>query len=117
MATLFSQTKTVNSVNSFNKYQEYYDRKAKVAPLKLHDYCKLLSPKFSTEYEKISNSECKWTGLFGIEKILSRSNYLIGKKIQITRKSFIELESNPLNLNLKFKICKISMKNCLQQTL
>ena len=76
MATLFSQTKE-NLVNSFNKYREYYDRKAKAAPLKLHDYCMLLSPKLSTEHEKISNLECKWTALFRIEKVLTRSNYLI----------------------------------------
>ena len=76
MATLFSQTKE-NLVNSFNKYREYYDRKAKAAPLKLHDYCMLLSPKLSKEHEKISNLECKWTALFRIEKVLTRSNYLI----------------------------------------
>ena len=76
MATLFSQTKE-NLVNSLNKYREYYDRKAKAAPLKLHYYCMLLSPKFSTEHEKMSNLECKWTALFRIEKVLTRSNYLI----------------------------------------
>ena len=68
MATLFSQTKE-NLVNSFNKYRENYDRKAKAAPLKLHDYCMLLSPKLSKEHEKISNLECKWTALFRIEKV------------------------------------------------
>ena len=77
-ATLFSQTKE-NLVNSFNKYREYYDRKAKTAPLKLYDYGMLLNPKLSTEYEKISNLECKWTGLFRNEKVLTRSNYLIRK--------------------------------------
>ena len=39
----------------------------------------LLSLKLSTEHEKISNLECKWTGLFRIEKVLTRRNYLIGK--------------------------------------
>ena len=78
MATLFSQTKE-NIVNSFNKYREYYERKAKAAPLKLNDYCLLLSSKLSTEHEKISNLECKWTGFFSIEKVLTRSSYLIRK--------------------------------------
>ena len=32
-----------------------------------------------TEHEKISNLECKWTGLFRIEKLFTRSNYLIRK--------------------------------------
>ena len=39
----------------------------------------LLSPKFSTEHEKICNLECKWTGLIRIEKVFTRSNYLIKK--------------------------------------
>ena len=43
MAKLFSQTRE-NLDNSFNKYRQYYDRKAKAAPLKLRDYCMLLNP-------------------------------------------------------------------------
>ena len=78
MATLFSQTKE-SLIKSFNKYRDYYDKKATAAPLKLHEYCVLLHPKLSNEYEKISNLQCKWSGLYRIKKVLTRSNYLIRK--------------------------------------
>ena len=76
--TLFGQTKE-SLVKSFNKYKEYYDRKAAAVPLKLNDYCVMLSPKLSNEHEKISNLQCKWNGLYRIEKVLSRSNYVVRK--------------------------------------
>ena len=76
--TLFGQTKEL-LVKSFNNYKEYYDRKAAAVPLKLNDYCVILSPKLSNEHEKISNLQCKWNGLYRIEKIFSRSNYVVRK--------------------------------------
>ena len=78
MTTLFGHTKEL-IVKSFNKYKEYYDRQAAAAPLKLHEYCVMLSPKLSNEHEKISNLQCKWNGLYRIEKVLSRSNYVVRK--------------------------------------
>ena len=116
LATLFSQTKE-NLVNPFNKYWEYYERKAKAAPLTLRDYCMLLNRKLSTEHDNISNLECKWTGLLRIERVLTRSNYLIRKlnrnNTQIVHK---QLDSSLLNHNINFKICRILMKKFLQQT-
>ena len=78
MTTLFGHTKEL-LVKSFNKYKEYYDRKAAAAPLKLHKYCVMLSLKLSNEHEKISNLQCQWNGLYRIEKVLSRSNYVVRK--------------------------------------
>ena len=50
-----------------------------MAPLKLHEYCVMLSPKLPNEREKISNLQCKWNGLYRIEKVPSRSNYVVRK--------------------------------------
>ena len=78
MSTLFGQNKEA-LLKSFNKYRDCYDRKAKAVPLKVAEYCLLLSPKLSNEHEKISNMQCKWMALYKVEKILTRSNYLIRK--------------------------------------
>ena len=78
MSTLFGQIKEA-LLKSFNNYRDYYDRKAKAVPLKVAEYCLLLSPKPSNEHEKISNMQCKWMVLYKVEKVLTRSNYLIRK--------------------------------------
>ena len=39
----------------------------------------LLHPLITTEHEKIGKSQSKWTGIYRVEKILTRSNYLIRK--------------------------------------
>ena len=51
MRRYFIQT-IENLVNSLHKYWDYFDIKAKEAPLKLSDFCLLLN--FSTEHGKIS---------------------------------------------------------------
>ena len=75
---IFATTKE-NLVALFNKYRDYYDRKAKATPLKVHDYCMLLHPLITTEHEKIGKLQSKWTGIYRVEKILIRSNYLVRK--------------------------------------
>ena len=79
MTTLFGHTKEL-LVKPFNKYKEYYDTKTAAAPLKLHEHCLMLGPKLSNE--QFSNLQCKWNGLYRIEKVLSRSNYVVRKLIQ-----------------------------------
>ena len=49
MTILFGHTKEL-LMKSFIKYEEYYDRKAEAAPLKIHEYCVKLSPKLIQEY-------------------------------------------------------------------
>ena len=78
MTTLFGHTKEL-LVKPFNKYEDYYDTKTAAAPLKLHEYCVMLSRKLSNE--QFSNLQCKWNGLYRIEKVLSRSNYVVRKII------------------------------------
>ena len=39
----------------------------------------MLIPKLSNEHDKISNLQCKCNGLYRIEKVLSRSNYVVRK--------------------------------------
>ena len=49
MTTLFGHTKEL-LMKSFIKYEEYYDRKAEAAPLKVHEYCVKRSPKIIQEF-------------------------------------------------------------------
>ena len=76
MSTLFGETKE-SLVLSFNQYRDYYDKRAKAFPLKVQEYCMLLNPQISNQHEKVGKLECKWTGIYRIEKVLTRSNYLI----------------------------------------
>ena len=78
MSTLFGQNKE-NLLKSFNKNRDYYDRKAEAVPLKIAEYCLLFNPKLFDECEKMSNMQCKWMALYKVEKVLTRSNYLIRK--------------------------------------
>ena len=73
---LFGETKE-SIVLAFNQYRNYYDKKAKAFPLKVHEYCMLLNPQISDQHEKIGKLESKWTGIYRIEKVLTRSSYLI----------------------------------------
>ncbi len=57
----------------------YFDRKAKASPLNKGDYCFLLNPKITKQNDRLAIGECKWTGLYKIEKCLTHSNYLIRK--------------------------------------
>ena len=49
---LIDQTKK-NIMQSYLKYKDYYDRKAKAAPLKEKDYCFVLQPKADNQASKI----------------------------------------------------------------
>ena len=49
---LIYQTKK-NIMQSYLKYKEYYDRKAKAAPLQEKDYCFVLQPKADSQGSKI----------------------------------------------------------------
>ena len=39
----------------------------------------LLNPQISNQHEKVGKLEFKWTGIYRIEKVFTRSNYLIRK--------------------------------------
>ena len=73
---LIDQTKK-NIMQSYLKYKDYYDRKAKTAPLKEKDYCFVLQPKADSQGSKIPFKEYRWIGPFVIQKVQSNDNYIV----------------------------------------
>ena len=70
---LIGQTKKNNL-----KYKDYYDRKAKAAPLKeKKDYCFVLQPKADSQASKIPFREYRWIGPFVVQTVLSNDNYIV----------------------------------------
>ena len=68
-----------NIMQSYLKYKEYYDRKAKAAPLKPNDYCFILQPIADHQGSKIPFREYRWTGPYIVEKVLPNENYIVRK--------------------------------------
>ena len=68
-----------NIMQSYLKYKEYYDRKAKAAPLKQNDYCFILQPIADHQGSKIPFREYRWTGPYIVEKVLPNDNYIVRK--------------------------------------
>ena len=73
---LIDKTKQ-NIIQSYIKYKEYYDRKAKAAPLKENEYCFVLQPKADNQGSKIPFRDYRWVGPFVIQKVLSNENYIV----------------------------------------
>ena len=73
---LIDQTKK-NIMQSYLKYKDYYDRKAKEAPLKEKDYCFVLQPKADSQASKIPFREYKWISPFVVQTVLSNDNYIV----------------------------------------
>ena len=101
---LIDQTKK-NIMQSYLKYKDYYDRKAKAAPLKEKDYCFVLQPKADNQASKIPFKEYRWIGPFVIQKVLSNDNYIVRRlntnKTQILHR--IRLKKFVLNAPLEDK--------------
>ena len=66
-----------NIMQSYLKYKEYYDRKAKAAPLSEQDFCFILQPKADNQGSKIPFREYHWIGPYRIEKVLPNDNYIV----------------------------------------
>ena len=66
-------------MQSYLKYKEYYDRKAKAAPLSEQDFCFILQPKADNQGSKIPFREYRWIGPYRIEKALPNDNYNVGR--------------------------------------
>ena len=75
---LMDSTKN-NIMQSYLKYKEYYERKAKAAPLKQNDYCFILQPIADHQGSKITFREYRWTGPYLVEKVLPNENYIVRK--------------------------------------
>ena len=73
---LIDKTKQ-NIMQSYIKYKEYYDRKAKAAPLKEGDYCFVLQPKADHQGSKIPFRDYRWVGPFIVQKALPNENYIV----------------------------------------
>ena len=66
-------------MQSYLKYKEYYDRKAKAAPLQQGDYCFILQSLTDHQGSKIPFREFRWIGSYVIEKVLPNENYIVRK--------------------------------------
>ena len=62
---LFDKTKK-NIMQSYLKYKNYYDRKAKAAPLEQRDFCFILQPLADHQGSKIPFREFRWIGSYVI---------------------------------------------------
>ena len=75
---LIDKTKK-NIMQSYLKYKDYYDRKAKAAPLEQGDFCFILQPLADHQGSKIPFREFRWIGPYVIEKVLPNENYIVRK--------------------------------------
>ena len=73
---LIDQTKK-NIMQSYLKYKEYYDHKAKAAPLQEKDYCFVLQPKADSQGTKIPFRDFRWIGPFVVQKVLPNNKYKV----------------------------------------
>ena len=74
----FSHTKS-RLLDAYHKYRTYYDKKASAKPLVQNQYCLLLNPSLLTRSDFAAKSCTIWLSLYKIEKVLTKSNYLIRK--------------------------------------
>ena len=74
----FSRTKS-RLLDAYHKYRAYYDKKAAAKPLVNQQYCLLLNPSLLTQSDFAAKSTTIWLSLYKVEKILTKSNYLIRK--------------------------------------
>ena len=92
-----------NIMQSYLKYKEYYDRKAKAAPLKQNDYCFILQPIADHQGSKILFRENRWTGPYIVGKVLPNENYIVRK-----------LNSNKTQLLHRIRLRKYEPNTVLQ---
>ena len=74
----FSHTK-LRLLDAYHNYRTYYDKKAAAKPLRQHQYCLLLNPCLLTQSDFAAKSNTIWLSLYRVEKILTKSKYLIRK--------------------------------------
>ena len=101
---LIDQTKK-NIMQSYLKYKDYYDRKAKAAPLEQGDFCFILQPLADHQGSKIPFREFRWTGPYVIEKVLPNENYIVRK-----------LNSNKTQILHRIRLRKYTPNTTLQDT-
>ena len=67
-------------MQSYLKWQEYYDRKANAAPLKINDFCFILHSIADHQGSKIPFRDFQWIGPYIVETVLSNENYIVRKR-------------------------------------
>ena len=101
---LIDKTKK-NIMQSYLKYKDYYDRKAKAAPLEQGDFCFILQPLADHQGSKIPFREFRWIGPYVIEKFLPNENYIVHK-----------LNSNKKQILHRIRLRKYTPNTTLQDT-
>ena len=99
---LIDKTKQ-NIMQSYIKYKEYYDRKAKAAPLKGNDYCFVLQPKADHQGSKIPFREYRWVGPFIVQKALPNENCIVRR-----------IDTNKTQILHQFRLKKFDPNNPLE---
>ena len=92
-------------MQSYLKYKDYYDRKAKAAPLEQGDFCFILQPLADHQGSKIPFREFRWIGPYVIEKVLPNENYIVRK-----------LNSNKTQILHRIRLRKYTPNTTLQDT-
>ena len=64
-------------MQSYIKYKEYYDRKAKAAPLMESESWFVLQPNADHQRSKIPFRDFRWVGPFTVQKVLPNKNYIV----------------------------------------
>ena len=100
-APIFINKTKKNIMQSYLKYKDYYDRKAKAAPLEQGDF--ILQPLADHQGSKIPNREFRWIGPYVIEKVLPNENYIVRK-----------LNSNKTQILHRIHLRKYTPNNPLQ---
>ena len=96
-----------NIMQSYIKYKDYYNRKAKAAPLKENENCFVLQPKADRQGSKIPFPDYRWVGPFIVQKVLPNENYIVRKintnKTQILHRIRIKkfVPNQPLEDNFR----------------
>ena len=74
----FSRTKS-RLLDAYHNYRAYYDKKAAAKPLANQQYCLLLNPSVLAQSDFAAKSTTIFLSLYKVEKILTKSNYLMRK--------------------------------------
>ena len=122
---LIDKTKK-NIMQRYLKYKEYYDQKAKTAPLEKGDFCFFLQCHFQLladhQGSKIPSREFRWIRTYVIEKVLPNENYIVRKLNSNKTQIYIAYDYEKTSQILAYKIfprketCKQMMKLLFHKT-
>ena len=85
-------------VDSYQRYRSYSDQKAEAQPLKLHSHCLLLNPRLTRQNDFTQKAVQTWLPFYGVEKVLTNSNYIIRKTGTIYTQYVHRIRLRPIKL-------------------